>query len=216
MMHRIKCRFLPTLLAATLAAIAPVLHAQQAVPFTVTLNPQQTAIHWTLNTTLHIVHGTFRLKSGEFRIDPATGDASGAIVVDAGSGESGDSARDRRMHGEIIQSGSFPEMIYRPTHVSGHIDLASGGEVTVDGTFYLHGKDHPLQLTVHLHPDGSGARLSTHFTIPFVAWGLKDPSTFIFRTDKQVALDVDASFTPAFEHGAAKPILHPGEVHTAQ
>jgi polyisoprenoid-binding protein YceI len=120
------------------------------------------------------------------------------------------------MHGAILESGSFPEITYRPARVSGHIDLASGGDVTVDGTFRLHGTDHPLQLTVHLQPQGNGAKLATHFSIPFVAWGLKDPSTFVFRTEKQVELDVDATFTPAPEHTAARPILRPGEVHSAQ
>jgi hypothetical protein len=32
--------------------------------------------------------------------------------------------------------------------------------------------------------------------VPFVAWGLRDPSTFIFRTDKEVALEIDAVITP--------------------
>jgi polyisoprenoid-binding protein YceI len=217
MMQRIRSRLLlVTVLAATLAAIAPVLHAQQTEPFTVTLNPAQTSIRWTLNSTLHTVHGTFRLKSGEVSIDPATGEASGAIVVDASSGESGDSARDRRMHGVILESGSFPEITYRPTHVSGQIDLASGGDITVEGIFRLHGTNHPLQLTVHLSREGSAAKLTTRFTIPYVAWGMKDPSTFVFRTDKQVMLHVEAEFAAAPEHGPGKAILHPGEVHTAQ
>jgi polyisoprenoid-binding protein YceI len=214
MMQRIRSRFLVTVLAATL--IAPVLHAQQTEPFTVTLNPAQTSIRWTLNSTLHTVHGTFGLKSGEVRIDPATGEASGAIVVDARSGESGDSARDRRMHGAILESGSFPEITYRPSHVSGQMDLASGGDITVDGIFRLHGTNHPLQLTMHLRPEGSATKLTTHFTVPYVAWGMKDPSTFLFRTDKQVTVNVEAEIVAAPEHGPGKAILHPGEVHTAQ
>jgi polyisoprenoid-binding protein YceI len=192
------------------------LTAQQAPAIQVVLTPAQTAIHWTLGTTLHTVHGTFRLKSGSFRVDPATGSASGLIVIDATSGESGDSARDSRMHKSIIESERYPEITYRPTHVSGRIDLAAGGDVTVDGAFSLHGVEHPLQLIVHLQPDGSAARLSTHFNIPFVAWGLKDPSTFVLRTDKKVTVDVDATFAPGPGHTAAKPILHPGEVHTVQ
>jgi polyisoprenoid-binding protein YceI len=216
MMQRIKSRFLVTILAATLAAIAPVLRAQQAEPFTVTLNPAQTFIHWTLNTTLHTVHGTFRLKSGEVRIDPATGEASGAIVVDASSGESGDSARDRRMHGDILESGSFPEITYRPSHVSGQIDLASGGEITVDGIFRLHGTNHPLQLTVHLGREGSASKLTTRLTIPYVAWGMKDPSKAFLHVAKEVTVDVEASFADSAGHGPGKAILHPGEVHTAQ
>ena len=203
-------------MAAALLLTQPLRAQQSNAPFTVTLAPAQTSIHWTLNTTLHTVHGTFKLESGSFRVDPATGEASGLIAIDATSGESGDSARDRRMHGAILESGSFPEITYRPTHVSGHIDLSNGGDVTVDGTFRLHGADHPLQLSIHLQPQGNGAKLTTHFVIPFVAWGLKDPSTFVFRTEKQVTLDVDSTFTPASEHTAARPILRPGEVHSAQ
>lgn len=208
-----NCRLL---LWGFVLAVSSAKAQQTSPPFAVTLQPAATSIHWTLDTTLHTVHGTFKLKSGSFRIDPASGDASGLIVIDATSGESADSARDSRMHKVILESERYPEISYRPQHVSGHIDLATGGDVTVDGTFRLHGADHPLQLTVHLQPQGSGAKLSTHFSIPFVAWGLKDPSTFVFRTEKQVVLDIDASFTPVMDHISARPILHPGEVHTPQ
>jgi polyisoprenoid-binding protein YceI len=200
----------------TALLLARPLLGQPATAIDVTLVPAQTSIHWTLGATMHTVHGTFKLNSGSLRIDPATGEASGRIVIDATSGESGDSSRDRRMHGEILESGSFPEITYRPTHVSGPINFATGGDVTVDGTFRLHGADHPLQLVVHLRPEGSAAKLSTHFSIPFVAWGLKDPSTFVFRTEKQVTVDVDATFTPAPDRSVAKPVLHPGEVRTVQ
>jgi len=205
-------RSLSASVALALLAAAPA-RGQNNAPFTVTLSPATTAVHWTLNSTLHIVHGTFKLESGEIRIDPATGDAAGLIVIDAASGESGDSARDRRMHGSIIESGSFPQITYRPTHVSGHIDLTAGSDFTVDGTFHLHGSDHPLQMAIHLAP---GAKLSTHFAVPFVAWGLKEPSTFVFRTDKKVAIDIDAAYVATPEHSPAKAILKPGEVHTAQ
>jgi polyisoprenoid-binding protein YceI len=205
MMYRIlTSRFLTAAIATTLLLAKP-LPAQQPVPLQVTLALAQTSIHWTLDTTLHTVHGTFTLKSGSFRVDPATGDASGLIVIDATSGESGDSARDTRMHKAILESERYPEITYRPAHVSGRIDLASGGDVTVDGTFNLHGADHPLQLTVHLQPQSTGVKLSTHFSIPFVAWGLKDPSTFVFRTEKEVVLDVNAIFTPALDHTPARP-----------
>jgi len=64
-------------------ALAPALRAQEAV---VTLDPAATKIDFTLGATLHTVHGTFKLKSGEIRFDPATGKASGAVIVDATSG----------------------------------------------------------------------------------------------------------------------------------
>src|SRR5690349_13265330 len=76
------------------------------------LNPAQTEINFTLPDVLHTVHGTFQLKSGTVRFDPATGAASGAVIVDVSSGASGSPARDRRMHKEILESGRYPEAIF--------------------------------------------------------------------------------------------------------
>ena len=177
--------------------LAPAAFSQKPqTPFAVTLDPATTAIHWTLNTNTHIVHGTFKLRSGAFKIDPATGDASGLIVVDATSGESGDASRDKRMNSAILESPQYPLITFRPTHVDGPIDLTAAGPVTVHGIFTLHGQEHPLQITVNLHPQASAVALAAHFTVPFVTWGLKDPSTFVFRTDKEVILDIDATIVP--------------------
>ena len=167
-----------------------------ATPIAITLDPSTTSIRWTLNTTLHTVDGTFKLKNGVFKIDPATGSVNGEIVVDAASGESGDSGRDKRMQSAVLESAQYPTITFRPTHIDGKIDLAAAGSVVVDGILNLHGQDHPMKITVNLHPQGDDVALATHFTVPFVAWGLKDPSTFVFRTDKQVTLDVEATAMP--------------------
>jgi polyisoprenoid-binding protein YceI len=175
------------LLAFTAAAVAQ----KPITPIDITLQPATTSIHWTLNTTLHTVHGTFKLKSGTFHIDPATGDASGQIVVDATSGESADSARDKRMHSVVLESAQYPTITFRPTHVAGNIDLSNGGQVTVNGVLNLHGQDHPMQIAVNIRPQSAAVAIATHFSVPFVAWGLKDPSTF-----KEVILDIDSTATP--------------------
>jgi len=194
---RLTWGYLSALCCTLLLALATSALAQKPqTPFAVTLDPATTAIHWTLNTTLHTVHGTFKLKSGAFKIDPATGEASGLIVIDATSGESGDASRDKRMHAAILESPQYPTIAFRPTHVDGAIDLSATGPVTVSGIITLHGQEHPLQIAVNLHPQASAVALATHFTVPFVAWGLKDPSTFVFRTDKEVTLDVDATIVP--------------------
>jgi len=198
--HFLPCLLLLGGFGASAFAQKQAVAQNPTTPFTVTLSPEATHIRWTLGTTLHTVHGTFKLKSGLLRIDPATGDASGAIVIDATSGESGDDARDKHMHKAVLESAQYPTITFRPTHVSGAIDLTAADEVKVDGILNLLGVGHPLELTVSLHPQGAGAApvagaaLVTHFAVPFVAWGLKDPSTFVLRTDKQVTLDVDATF----------------------
>jgi polyisoprenoid-binding protein YceI len=179
-----------------LLTFAPTLMAQQqSLDFT--LDPATTAIHWTLNTTVHTVHGTFKLQKGSIRIDPATGNASGLIVIDAVSGESGDGTRDKRMDNVVLETGKYPTITFRPTHVSGKVDISAPGSITADGVMNLHGQDHPMQLTVDLQPRDSGVASKIHFEVPYVAWGMKDPSVMMFRVDKKVAIDIDATATSA-------------------
>lgn len=157
------------------------------------LDPATTAIHWTLNCNVHTVHGTFKLKNGSVRIGPATGEAAGLIVIDAASGESGEPARDSRMNKVVLETDRYPTITFRPTRVEGKIDLNAPGPITVDGIMNLHGQDHPMQMTINLHPKDSAIASQTQFVIPYVAWGMKDPSILMFRVEKQVTIDIDAA-----------------------
>ena len=56
---------------------------------TFTLDPALTKVNFTVDSTLHTVHGDFRLKRGSIQFDNATGHAGGELVVDSASGESG-------------------------------------------------------------------------------------------------------------------------------
>jgi polyisoprenoid-binding protein YceI len=212
----------PRCLSAMLVFASTAIAQKPAPLIDINLDPASTAIHWTLNTTVHTVHGTFKLKRGALRIDPASGAASGQIVIDAASGESGDSARDSRMQSVVLESSKYPTITFRPTRVEGKVDLTSPGSLTVDGIMNLHGQDHPMQIAVNFHPKDTAVTSQSHFTIPFVAWGLKDPSIMLFRTNKVVALDVDAIAVPTSEPAAhaanATPgaAFRPSEVKSAQ
>jgi polyisoprenoid-binding protein YceI len=173
--------------------IAPLLSAQttpQAI--TMHLDPSRTEIHWSLNGNMHTVHGTFKFKGGLITFDPASGAAQGELLVDVQSGDSGNQSRDSRMHKEILQSDKYPQAIFHPLKVTGAVKPGSTQNVTVDGTFTIHGTDHPLRLETKVQVDGHDAVATTHFTVPYVDWGMKDPSTFILRVDKTVDVEVVA------------------------
>ena len=164
--------------------------AQETV---VTLDAAQTRIEYTLGATAHTVHGTFKLKRGVVRFDPATGKASGVIVVDATSGNSGNDGRDSKMHREILESQKYPEVVFTPAQVKGTLNPQGTSQLGVAGTFRLRGQDHELTLPILVQLAGSEATASTHFAIPYQKWGLKNPSTFILRVKDTVEIEVRGS-----------------------
>jgi polyisoprenoid-binding protein YceI len=164
----------------------------QAQEATLNFDPAQTTVDFTLGDVLHTVHGSFRLKTGQVRFDPATNSISGELVVDAPSGNSGSTGRDRKMHKEILQSAQYSEVTFRPDRVDGKV-LASGrSAVQVHGMFGILGVEHEITVPaqVELAPDHWS--LAVHFAVPYVKWGLKDPSTFILRVEKTVDIDLNA------------------------
>jgi polyisoprenoid-binding protein YceI len=163
-----------------------------AQDMTLELDPANTRIEFTLGATLHSVHGTFALKSGTIQFNPSTGSAKGLVVVDATSGNSGNDGRDRKMHQEILESERYPEITFTPSKLSGKVALQGESSVQVDGIFKLHGTDHPLTLTLLVQAAGNSLTARTHIVIPYIAWGLKNPSTFLLHVSDKVEIEVTA------------------------
>jgi polyisoprenoid-binding protein YceI len=164
--------------------------AQEAA---LTLDPAQSQVSFTLGDVLHTVHGTFKLKRGIVKFDPATGHATGLVVVDATSGDSGSHARDHKMNKDVLESAQYPEITFAPQQLQGQIPPQGDFKVQVLGTFTLHGASHPLTLVVQAHLAGEQLSADTKFTIPYVSWGLKNPSTLFLRVNDTVDLAIHAA-----------------------
>jgi polyisoprenoid-binding protein YceI len=181
-------------IACLVFLIAPLALAQNK-GMKVTLDPAQTEIHWKLSG-LHTTRGTFKLKSGEFFFNPATGMAEGEILVDATTGESGNPARDKRMQEEVLESNRYPAVFFHPTQFKGAFKEGEGTQdLTGEGTFNIHGADHPIELPLKVQVAAGTVTATTHFTVPYVEWGMKNPSKFLFRVGKQVDIEVKAKGT---------------------
>jgi polyisoprenoid-binding protein YceI len=181
-------------IAGLVFLIAPLALAQNK-GLKVTLDPAQTEIHWKLSG-LHTTHGTFKLKSGEFVFNPATGLAEGEILVDATTGESGNPARDKRMQEEVLESNRYPAVFFHPTQFKGTFKEGEATQdLTGEGTFNIHGADHPLTLPLKVQVAGGVVTATAHFTVPYVEWGMKNPSRLLFRVSKTVDIEVNAKGT---------------------
>ena len=159
-------------------------------------DPAHTTIDFKLSATLHTVHGSFKLKRGAVRFDPATGRISGELVVDAASGASGDDERDRRMHKDILESAKYPDIVFTPDHVEGTIAPEGVSQIQVHGIFRIHGAAHEITLPVEVRLANGHASVKTSFSIPYVKWGMKNPSTFLLRVGDKVEIEAAAGALP--------------------
>jgi polyisoprenoid-binding protein YceI len=188
------CRFSVSFILAVFAVLAtliltPASWAQESV---IQIDPAQTKIEFSLSSTLHTVHGTFALKRGAIHFDPSSGKISGAIVVDATSGESENNSRDARMHREILESAKFPEIVFTPLQMTGVVAANGSSKVEVSGRFRLHGQDHDVTLPIDVKLDGGNLQITTHINIPYIQWGLKNPSNFLLHVSDKVEIDIQA------------------------
>ena len=187
---RVQKRIPPALwLALLVLASARHAPAQETV---LELDPAQTQIGFTLGDVFHTVHGTFKLKQGTINFNTATGRASGLVVVDATSGDSSSHARDHKMHKDVLQSDEYPEITFAPQQVQGQVLPAGDFKVKVLGMFTMHGESHPLTLIVQANATGEQLTANVTFSVPYVNWGLKNPSTLFLRVNNTVDIAIQA------------------------
>jgi polyisoprenoid-binding protein YceI len=176
------------LLLLSLAAQA----AQSQKVMRLAVDPAATPVTFTLSDFHGGVHGTFKLKRGTIVFDPDGGAASGELVVDATSGDSGSNGRDSRMHKNILESAKYPEIVFTPDRVDGKVALDGDSEVKVHGMFRIHGANHEVTLPAKTHIAGDKITAEIQFPVPYVNWGMKNPSILIMRVSDTVQIAIHA------------------------
>jgi polyisoprenoid-binding protein YceI len=155
-----------------------------------TIDPNASQIGWALAGNGHHVNGTLHVQSGTVDFDRSAHTISGSIVVAAGSGNSGEPSRDKKMNSEVLDVAHYSEITFVPQKYDGAIAASGDSTIQVSGTFTLHGTPHDLTVPMQIHIDGGALTAKTHFVVPYVKWGLKDPSIFILKVAKEVDIDL--------------------------
>lgn len=169
--------------------------AQTSPQVIVTFDPAHSSLHWSMDSTLHTVHGTFALTRGEFTVEPTSGKASGEAVADAKSGQTGNDSRDQKMHQEILETAKFPEIVFRVTQIEGLAPGSTKNEIKLHGTFLLHGTPHEMIVPAEVEWSGSGWKGTSNFAVPFLAWGIKNPGNFLLKVSPTVDVTLEFSGT---------------------
>jgi polyisoprenoid-binding protein YceI len=178
-----KMPFLATLLMMALPAAA-----QQQ---TFTVNPEASHVNFALAGSGHHVQGSFHVESGSIHFDLGAHTISGSVVVAAGSGNSGDSSRDKKMNKDVLETPKYSQITFEPRSYQGSLAAAGDSSIQVSGIFTLHGTPHELTVPMQIHIEGTTLRARGQFTVPYVQWGLKDPSIFVLKVAKEVGIELD-------------------------
>ena len=175
--------FVVLALAVTLAPAALAQHQTFAV------NPDASEVKMKLNTTHEVVNGTFHIQSGSINFDRTASHISGIVIVAAGSGKTGNDSRDKKMNKDILKVAQFATVSFAPKAYNGTIAASGDSTIQVSGVFTLLGTAHDLSIPMQIHLDGSKATAKGQFNVPYVQWGLKNPSFMIWKADNDVAMD---------------------------
>ena len=159
------------------------------------IDPAASEVQFTVGASDGTVKGTFHVTSGEFTLDPATGAMTGAITVDAASGESGNKSRDKKMTNAQMKAQTYPTVTFAPTKFTGGVK--DGGDSTgqVEGSFTLIGQAHPISVPMNVHMEASHFTATGTFVVPYVSWGMKDPSWFVMKVNKEVNVQLKLTGT---------------------
>lgn len=160
---------------------------------TLELDPSKTLIEFRLPGNLHTTHGAFKLERGTIIADPATGKAGGSIVVDATSGDTGIGARDNEMRESVLEAQRYPTITFEPRHVTGQLGKDGQFQATLQGILTIHGAEHEIVVDVQGRLVGDNLVATTNFSVPYVEWGMEDPSVLFLKVAKKVDIDIATS-----------------------
>lgn len=165
-----------------------------------------TQIQFRVGSLLRELRGTFRLKGGALAIDPNSTLAQGELLVDATTGHIANPVKDRQMHEDVLETSRYPSIFFHVEHLRGQVPKANGsGDVIAEGMLNIHGADHPFQMKVHLVRQDDTVTATTHFTVPYVEWGMKNPRGTFLRYAKTADVDVTGKGTIR-----SVPVIHSG------
>jgi polyisoprenoid-binding protein YceI len=157
---------------------------------TFAVNPDASEVKMTLKTNHEIVDGSFHVQSGSIEFDRREQKMAGSVVVAAGSGKTGNDSRDKKMDKDILKVDQYTTVTFAPRSYTGTIAPSGDSTIQVSGVFTLLGTPHDITIPMQVHLEGGRATAKAQFVVPYVQWGLKNPSFLVWKAENDVAIDL--------------------------
>lgn len=154
------------------------------------IDPAGAEAAFDLKATLHTVHGKTTKVSGEVVVDEAPDGVmtlSGRIEVGTASLDTGNSSRDETMHEKSLEVAKYPSIVLVPER----FDPATG---TLTGALTIRDVTRPVSIAAKLDRRGDRIGVTGTFTVPWLEFGIPDPSFAVVRVRKTAEASFKAEF----------------------
>jgi hypothetical protein len=94
------------------------------------------------------------------------------------------------MYKDILKVKDHATVSFEPKTYTGAIAPSGDSTIQVTGIFTLLDSPHEIAVPMLVHLDGASATAKAHLVVPYIKWGLKDPSILILRVEHDVAIDL--------------------------
>ena len=155
------------------------------------VNSDSSEVKIRLNTTHEVVNGTFHVQSGLIDFDRTASRISGIVIVGTGTGKTGNDSRDKKMKNDILKVEQFATVAFAPKSYTGTIAASGDSNIQVTGVFTLLGTPHELTIPMRIRIEGPKATVQGDFVVPYVQWGLKNPSFLFWKAENDVRIDLN-------------------------
>ena len=157
---------------------------------TFVVNPDGSAVRMMLKTNHELVNGTFHVQSGSIVFDCGAPEMSGSVTVLAGSGKTGNDSRDTKMYKDVLKVKQHATVSFAPKTYTGILAPSGESTIQVKGIFTLLGSPHEITVPMTVYLDGANSNAKAHIVLPYVQWGLKNPTFLMWKVDNHVAIDL--------------------------
>lgn len=164
-----------------------------AAPARYEIVSEKSRVTFTSEAPLDTVEGSTRQVSGEITFDPGRLSLiKGRVVANLISLDTGNRLRDKDMREDFLETDLYPTVTFELAKAAPAVLKAGKNQLSVVGTFSLHGVSRrvTVPVTVDFDPQSGRLEVSSRFTILLKDYRIKRPELFFMRVAEEVGVKV--------------------------